>query len=91
MGPGWQAIDMAVRALKVALQSQDLQKSMAVVAALSEMRDNLSQIVSAYTTGTAGASKSPKPEKAPSEISQGEPPSSDADAAPSQGLDSELT
>jgi len=88
MSPGWQSVDLAVRALKVALRSEDFQKSPAVVAVVQSVSSTLAELVSHYTTGTAGASKAPKAEK-PSEIAQGEPPSSDADAMPSMSEGSE--
>lgn len=78
MGPGWQSVDLAVRALRVALRSTDFQKSPAVVAVVQSVSNTLAQLVTSHTSGTAEPKKSP-----PSgEVSQGSPPSSDADSQP---------
>ncbi len=91
--PGQQAIDVAIRALKVAMRSADMQTQMKVVAHLQSATNGLEKILSAYTSGGVGGSA--PSEKASPMDAAGQPPSADADAQPaaasSSGDDSEGT
>lgn len=82
MGPGWQQIDLAVRAVRTALRSVDFQKIPAVVAVLQDTLNTMTELLSHYTSGTSGATASSVPRE-PSDA--GAPPSSDADAMPAMG------
>lgn len=81
MTPGWQSLDLAARALKVALRSVDFQKIPAVVAVVQSVLNTISELISHYQSGTAGgpASKSAAPRAETTPPS----PSSDADSQPS--------
>lgn len=87
MPPGWQSVDLAVRALKTAMRAADMQKAEKVVAVLQSVTNTLEKLVSAYTKGTAGASASSMTSTAESAV--GSPPAADADAQPSASADSE--
>jgi hypothetical protein len=80
-GPGWQALDLATRAIKTALRSVEFQKLPAVVAVAQSCLNSLTELVTNYTTGTAGAtSSSPKPSK--DQSGGGESTATDADSQP---------
>ena len=84
MGPGWQQVDLAARALKTALRSADFQKTPAVVAVLQSLLNTINELISHYTSGTSGA----KPSSTASprfegRTSEGDSSSADADAQPS--------
>jgi hypothetical protein len=85
MGPGWQQIDLAVRAIRTALRSPDFQKSPSVVAVFQSVLNTLTELLSHYTTGTSGASSTASGSLPRSEetSSGGDSPSADADAQPS--------
>lgn len=54
MGPGWQMIDVAVRTLKLARKTADLQKSPKVVAVVTSTVETLTTLLSHYTAGHGG-------------------------------------
>lgn len=82
MGPGWQQVDLAVRAIRTALRSTDFQKIPAVVAVLQSVLNTMTELLSHYTSGTSGAS-APGPKPRSEERAGGESPSADADSQPS--------
>lgn len=57
--PGWQAVDMAVRCLRVALRAEDMQRAEKVVAVLQSQVNVLTKLISAYTAGTASGVSEP--------------------------------
>jgi len=83
-GPGWQAVDLSVRALKTALRSVDFQKIPAVVAVLQSCLNTQTELLSSYTAGTMGGSASPtvSPEPSMNGATSGGENSADADAQP---------
>jgi hypothetical protein len=84
MGPGWQQVDLAARALKTALRSTDFQKTPAVVAVLQSVLNTVTELVSHYTSGTSGAKPSSTASMRPEgRTSEGDSSSADADAQPS--------
>lgn len=85
MGPGWQSIDVAVRAVKIALRSTDFQQIPAVVAVFQSVLNTMTEMLSHYTSGTSGATASSDTAPRTSEgTSLGEgTDSADADAQPS--------
>jgi hypothetical protein len=85
MGPGWQSIDVAVRAVRIALRSVDFQKTPAVVAVFQSVLNTMTEMLSHYTSGTSGATASSDTAPRTSEGSSlGEgTESADADAQPS--------
>jgi hypothetical protein len=82
MGPGWQSVDLASRAIKVALRSTDFQKTPAVVAVMQSVLNTMTELLSHYVSGTSGAS-APGPVPSGADRTDGASPSSDADAQPS--------
>ncbi len=77
LSPGWQSVDMAIRCLRTALRSEDMQRAEKVVAALQSVMSVLTKLLSAYTSGTSnGAAGGP-------ERAGGGEPASDADSQPS--------
>jgi hypothetical protein len=89
MGPGWQAVDLAIRALKTGLRSTDFQKTPAVVAVLQSVLNTCTELLSHYTSGQAGATPSATPSKG--EGSDSASPSADADAQPAASLSPEMS
>jgi hypothetical protein len=84
MGPGWQQVDWAVRSLKSALRSTDFQKTPAVVAVIQSLINTASELISHYTSGTAGAKTSPTVvRREGGRTSESDSSSADADAQPS--------
>jgi hypothetical protein len=84
MSPGWQAVDMATRCLKTALRAPEFQEIPAVVAHLQSHLNGINVLVTAYTTGEAGASASTAGLSKDS-ANDGAAPSSDADSQPPMG------
>lgn len=96
MGPGWQSLDLAVRAMRVALRSVDFQKTPAVVAVVQSVSNTLAELISHYTTGTEGAGSTspgtPSPKTTSGDVADtGDTPSADADSAPSQSEGQDAT
>lgn len=87
--PGWQAIDMAIRCLRVALRAKDMQRSGEVVAAIQSVMNALNKMLSAYTSpGTTGSVAESAQEAATTDASASSP---DADAQPPSGSSSEAS
>lgn len=87
--PGWQAIDMAIRCLRIALRAKDMQRSGEVVAAVQSVMTVLTKMLSAYTSpGATGPVAESAQEAATTETS---PSSPDADAQPPSGTSSEAS
>lgn len=82
MGPGWQALDVVVRFLKIGLRSTDFQQQPAIVAVLQSMLNTADKLVSARITGDPGTPSAPSP-KSGADRADGASPSADADAQPS--------
>lgn len=72
--PGWQGLDLAVKALRTAMRSVDFQKTPAIVAVVQSVTNTLTELMASRTAGTSGGSNVP---------SQAGGPSSDADSQPS--------
>ena len=81
LGTGWQSVDIAIRAYKVALSSKDFQKLPTVVAVLQSQLNVLTKLLSSYTSGTQGASTASS--------SQASPTSTDAEAASNTSADAD--
>jgi hypothetical protein len=82
MSPGWQAIDMAIRAIKTALRSVDFQEMPAVVAVVQSCQNTLAELQSHYISGTTTGSA---PKTGGDSANDGAQPSSDADSQPPAG------
>jgi len=92
MSSGWQSLDIATRAMKVALRSVDFQKTPAVVAVIQSQLNTLSELLSHYTSGTAGAV--PKGVPSRGAVSGGDDSNSssaDADAQPTPVTDDDMS
>lgn len=83
MGPGWQSLDLATRAMKIALRSVDVQKLPKSVAVIQANLNSLTTLITSYTTGTVGSTN-----PTPPPTDKGDSPSPDADAQPAMGADS---
>lgn len=59
LGTGWQSLDIATSALKIALRSADFQKTPAVVAAVQSIINQLTTLVTTYTEGAVGGTATP--------------------------------
>ena len=81
LGPGWQSVDIACRAMKIALRSSDFQKLPSVVAVIQSNLNVLTKLMSSYTSGTQGGSSTP--------MSAASPSPSDAEAASSTAADAD--
>ena len=79
LGTGWQSVDIAVSALKIALRSRDFQETPAVVATVQSCIEQLDTLVTTYTEGTTGGPSTPT--YSPAMASQA-PGAADADAQP---------
>jgi hypothetical protein len=83
MPPGWQAIDLSVRSLKIAMRSADFQRTPAVVAVVQSVTNTLEELVARRVGGTSGPAE-PRGTREVSAPNEGDSVSSDADAQPSQ-------
>jgi hypothetical protein len=83
MGPGWQQVDLAVRAVRTALRSTDFQKTPAVVAVLQSVLNTMTELLSHYTSGTSGATPPASQPRVAEERADGASSSADADSQPS--------
>lgn len=88
-GPGWQSVDLAIRAVKTALRSSDFQKLPAVVAVMQSVQKTMTELLTAYTSGSSGSSASAGPPPAPQDRSQSDTISADADAQPGASSDAD--
>jgi hypothetical protein len=78
LGPGWSAVDIAVRALKIALRSVEFQKMPKVVAQLQSQMNTLNTLVTSYTMGVQSGPATPTIER----NSAQDTGAADADSAP---------
>ena len=86
MGAGWQLIDLAVRTLKYARKTADLQKTPKVVAVVTATIDTMTSLLSHYTSGASGVptgmtqdtGTDAEPESNPSPDAAGEPGTMDS-------------
>ena len=89
MSPGWQCVDIAVRALKGAIKAKDMQKLPIVVATLQARLDVISQLLVSYATGGQGGPSTPAVQSdRGGRASDGDAQATDADAQPSAPEDS---
>jgi hypothetical protein len=77
--------------MKVALRSADFQKTPAVVAVIQSQLNTLSELLSHYTSGTAGATPKGAPPRVSGSSDDGNSSSADADAQPTPVTDDDLS
>jgi hypothetical protein len=82
LGPGWQNVDVGIRALRLALRSTDFQQLPKVVAVLQSEVSTLTKLVATYTEATAGGTSTPSVEPAQREPGSLGETSADADSQP---------
>lgn len=84
--PGWQAIDMAIRCLRTAMRSSDMQKIEKVVAVIQSVHNTLNKLLTAYTNpGSSSGNAAPEASLSSPELGDSSPGSHDADAQPASG------